>query len=131
MTHGQTGTGWTVDDSTFGARLALVRLRMDWNLKEAAKECALPAASWRTWERDGVSPRRIVEIARLISLRTGCSYLWLLTGSVSGGESRPVTHAYPTMTPRTVARPPNRPAHGTPDGRRDQRRPELLRKMVA
>ena len=85
MTQQQQSTGWTVDDSTFGVRLALVRVRMDWNLKEAAKECGLPAASWRTWERDGVAPRRIVETSQLISNRTGCDFMWLLTG-VSPGK---------------------------------------------
>src|SRR5687768_12071414 len=80
-------TGWTIDDSTFGARLALVRQRMDWNIKEAARECGVPAASWRTWERDGVQPRNIIEIVGLISERTGADYGWLLAGKrlASGG----------------------------------------------
>lgn len=73
--------GWTADDSTFGARLALVRQRMGWgNVKEAAVNCGVPTESWRTWERDGVEPRRIVEIAATIADRTGCDYGWLLTG---------------------------------------------------
>ena len=73
-------TGWTMDDSTFGARLALVRLHMDWNVKQAARECGLPAASWRTWERDGVQPRDKDDIAWRIAERTGCGYGWLLAG---------------------------------------------------
>lgn len=73
--------GWTADDSTFGARLALIRQRMGWgNVKLAAEECKLPVQSWRTWERDGVTPRNIVEIAGTISERTGCDYGWLLAG---------------------------------------------------
>lgn len=73
--------GWTADDSTFGARLALIRQRMAWgNVREAATECGLPPESWRTWERDGVVPRRLVEIASTISERTGCDYGWLLAG---------------------------------------------------
>lgn len=54
---------------------------MQWgNVKEAATACGLPPESWRTWERDGVAPRRIVEIAEQIAKKTGCDYLWLLTG---------------------------------------------------
>lgn len=73
------GRGWTVDDSTFGARLALVRQRMQWNIKEAARECGIPAASWGTWE-NGAMPRRYTEMCRLISQRTGCDHAWLLDG---------------------------------------------------
>lgn len=79
------GHGWTVDDSTFGARLALVRQRMQWNIKEAARECGIPAASWGTWE-SGAMPRRYTEMCRLIANRTGCDYGWLLDGPrLSGG----------------------------------------------
>ena len=77
----RTTRGWTADDSTFGARLALVRQRMQWgNVKEAALACGVPTESWRTWERDNRSPRNIVQIARRIAERTGCDYLWLLLG---------------------------------------------------
>jgi hypothetical protein len=80
-------TGWTVNDATFAARLALVRLRMGWNVKEAAREVGEPAASWRLWEMEGSIPRRQVEVAKKISTRTGCDYLWLLLGpdSEEGG----------------------------------------------
>jgi hypothetical protein len=83
--HGEDRTatgagGWVVSDDTFAARLALVRLRMDWNVKEAAREVGVPAASWRAWERDGAMPRRQVEIAGLIAERTGCDFMWLLAG---------------------------------------------------
>ena len=44
---------WVPDTSTFGARLALVRQRMGWNLKEAALACQLPQGSWREWELKG------------------------------------------------------------------------------
>jgi len=74
--------GWTPDDGTFGARLALIRQHMAWgNVKEAAIACGLPPESWRTWERDGVTPRNIVDIAAQISERTGCDYGWLLAGA--------------------------------------------------
>lgn len=70
------------NDSTFGARLALVRQRMGWgNVKEAADACGVPVESWRRWERDGRSPRDVVEVAAVISDATGCDYGWLLAGS--------------------------------------------------
>lgn len=80
------GQGWTVDDSSFGARLALIRQRMRWNIKEAARECGIPAASWGTWE-DGAMPRRYTEMCRLIADRTGCDYGWLLDGPRMAGRS--------------------------------------------
>src|SRR5262245_26075047 len=73
--------GWIPDESTFGARLALVRQKMRWgNIVTAAEACGLPAESWRTWERDGMTPRRIVVVAKQIAGATGCDYLWLLLG---------------------------------------------------
>lgn len=87
--------GWIADDSTFGARLALVRQRMQWgNVKEAALACGLPPESWRTWERDGVTPRRVVEIAAKIADRTGCDFGWLLEPKRLRGMGKP-TQAYP------------------------------------
>ena len=76
-----TGTdGWVPDDSTFGARLALVRQRMEWgNVTEAATACGIPVETWRSWERGGL-PRDIVGTCRRISLRTDCRYDWLLDG---------------------------------------------------
>ena len=60
--------GWTATDSTFGARLALVRQRMGWgNVKEAATACGFPAENWRRWERDGVGPRHLITIAMTIA----------------------------------------------------------------
>lgn len=86
-----TAVGWTMDDSTFGARLALVRLKMDWNVKQAARECGQAAATWRSWEMDGVEPRRLREVCRAIATRTGCSYLWLLDGPDEGrGTGHPL-----------------------------------------
>jgi hypothetical protein len=81
-------SGWTADDGTFGARLALIRQRMQWgNVKEAALACGVPVESWRTWERDGRVPRNIVQIARQISEQTGCDYLWLLIGQQVEGSA--------------------------------------------
>lgn len=104
--------GWTVDDGTFGARLALVRQRMQWNIKEAARECGVPAASWGTWEA-GSLPRRYTEICRLIADRTGASYLWLLTGPQ--GQTRTMA-SYPSPSSR-VADPGSRPRDNRPAGR--------------
>jgi len=73
-------TNWTPDISALGARLALIRWQMGWNMLEAARECGIPPQSWRTWELDGTSPREIVTIARQIADRTGVDYLWLLLG---------------------------------------------------
>ncbi len=80
MTTSALPKGWTVNDTTFGARLALVRMRMGWNVKEAARECGQAAATWRMWEIDGIVPRHHVQVAKQISDRTGCDYLWLLLG---------------------------------------------------
>lgn len=107
-------TGWIPDDTAFGARLALIRQRMGWgNIRKAAQECGLPPESWRTWERDGVQPNRILEIAAIISRRTGCDYAWLLgvrdhDGSINTRYGRvPVR---PTSGPPLERRrPPERP----------------------
>lgn len=78
---------WTADDSSFGARLALVRQRMGWgNVKTAAEACGLPVESWRNWERDGVEPRRLTTIAMAIATKTGCDYLWLVHGPNRGAR---------------------------------------------
>jgi hypothetical protein len=72
---------WIPGDDSFGARLALVRQRMGWgNVAEAAQACGIPVPSWRNWERDGRLPRNIVDIASVIAERTGCDYIWLLSG---------------------------------------------------
>lgn len=127
-------TGWIADDSTFGARLALVRQRMGWgNLKEAADACGIAVETWRRWERDNVIPRDVVERAWQIAERTGCDYLWLLHGpklrertkplaprvlkkagetsmsyaTAENGRRRAATQATPTTTPGHAA-PPTR-----------------------
>ena len=70
---------------------------MAWgSVAEAAKACGLPTESWRTWERDGVEPRRIVTIALAIAGRTGCDVNWLL------GTDRVRSCAY--VEPRVLTR---------------------------
>ncbi len=70
--------GWVPED-TFGSRLAQVRQRMGWNIKEAAQECGLPPQSWRNWE-SGHAPRDLAEVCRKISEHTGVSAEWLVFG---------------------------------------------------
>jgi hypothetical protein len=79
-TVGELGSNWKPDTAAFGARLALVRWQLNYNQKEAAIACGVPAASWRSWEVDGSMPRDLVAIATLIAERTGCDRLWLLMG---------------------------------------------------
>lgn len=115
--------GWTVDDGTFGARLALVRQRMQWNIKEAARECGVPAASWGTWEA-GSLPRRYTEICAKIAERTGADYMWLLTGP---GLNRKVSDLNPAWATADHQDDPERVPHVAPRPfspmRRDRSRP--------
>mgnify|MGYP000856799055 CR=1 FL=1 len=87
MTTETTSTNqqWIPGVDTFAARLALVRHRMGWNIKEAARECGVGAATWRDWETAGAMPRNLVTIAMTIATRTGCDYLWLVHGPDRGG----------------------------------------------
>jgi transcriptional regulator with XRE-family HTH domain len=114
--------GWTVDDSTFGARLALVRQRMDWNIKEAAEACGVPVASWRSWERAGAEPRRYMEKARMIATRTGCDLVWLVGLDDTKGETT-VRTLPPADRPRDN-RPASRP--GTVANTTGIRRPRRI-----
>lgn len=71
---------WIPDASTFGARLALIRQHMKWtNVAQAARECGVPADSWRNWE-EGMEPRRLITIAMTIATRTGVDLDWLVYG---------------------------------------------------
>ncbi len=97
-TQGDVARGWVPDVSTFGARLALVRQRMGWNIKEAAEECGLPVASWRNWEA-GKQPRDLVGVCRRISDRTGAQVQWLVFGS----PSRQVCSYFPSALGELVA----------------------------
>lgn len=70
------------DDSTFGARLALIRQAKRWrNVKLAAAKCGVPTATWRSWEeRTTDALPRDLERVRQIADAAGVDYLWLLTG---------------------------------------------------
>ena len=76
---------WVPSDATFAARLAMIRHQLGWNLKEAARACAVPAQSWRQWEIDGMLPRNQVTVAKQIAGAAGCDYLWLLAGPEGRG----------------------------------------------
>lgn len=91
MTVTDIGVDRWVPELTFGARLALIRQAMQWNIKEAAKECGLPATSWRQWEVAGHLPRRYVDTCKAIATRTGVDYHWLIDGTATGpdGGTRP------------------------------------------
>ena len=77
---------WIPRTDDFGARLALVRWKMGWNLKEAALACGLSPQSWREWEMQGRAPRNQVEVSEKISERTGVDDYWILTGRDPGGR---------------------------------------------
>lgn len=132
--------GWTVDDTTFGARLALVRQRMGWNIKEAATACGIPPASWASWEA-GALPRKREETCEKIAAQTGADYLWLMVGprttsgarvtrgNLSGAEKTRSTRVSAERPKASPVRSSTRPGKGTP--RPDTRRPAMLPRPVA
>jgi len=75
--------------NSFGARLALIRWQMGWNMKEAALACGFSQQSWRGWELQGHDPRGFAEVAERIADRTGVDEYWILTGKESAGPSDP------------------------------------------
>ncbi|HEX6970261.1 MAG TPA: helix-turn-helix transcriptional regulator [Micromonosporaceae bacterium] len=105
---------WIPTTDTFAARLALVRHRMGWNIKEAARECGVGAATWRDWETAGAMPRNLVTIAMTIATRTGCDYLWLVHGPGRGGAATSQSYSTVRVVARVkppVERPVERPPH--------------------
>ena len=93
MSDNNLAPNWIPDASTLGARLALVRWRMGWNMKEAERECNLTQNSWSKWE-DGVSPRNYIEVINRIVLRTGVNKVWLMDGTGSPESPEPETKDY-------------------------------------
>ncbi len=81
-----TDAPWVPDLGTFGARLAVVRQHMGWNMKEAARECGVPQNSWTGWELFGREPRGLARVSRSIAERTGVDYVWLMTGQAPAGQ---------------------------------------------
>ena len=95
--------GWVPEINTFGARLALVRQAMGWgNVAEAAKECGVPIASWRNWERDGREPRGLLNVAMKIAGVTGVDLDWLLRGPVGTTPAAAVVHTRQYATAQRV-----------------------------
>lgn len=82
MTNANPQTNWIPRTDSFGARLALVRWRMGWNVAEAERECGLTQNTWAGYE-GGREPRRYVEIVNRIVLRTSVDKMWLMTGEGS------------------------------------------------
>lgn len=81
--------GWVPDVDSLGARLALVRHAMGWNIAEAATNCGLPIASWRNWESRGKEPRGVVSVCMKVAGVTGVDLNWLLMGPAArqlGGQ---------------------------------------------
>ena len=76
----KTGTSWIPSTRTFGARLALVRWQMGWNVKEAAEACGLKESNWRGWELDGRMPQKLNDVAGAIAMATGANKYWLMDG---------------------------------------------------
>lgn len=96
---------WVPDASTFGARLALVRWRMGWNIREAERECNISQNLWGGWEA-GKEPRNFIEIVNRIVLRTQVDRVWLMTGEGSPAPGpRPVTDVFRDGTVAITERP--------------------------
>lgn len=72
-----TGEQWIPDTDSFGARLALLRHHMGWNIAQAARECGFAEASWREWELNGAIPRKHRDVALQIYAVTGAHLAWL------------------------------------------------------
>lgn len=123
-----TGESWIPSDKDFGSRLAAVRHRMGWNVKEAARECGLPAASWRMWEVDGALPRNIVTISMTIAQRTNCDYLWLVHGPDRGALRR--NYYGSTRVLLTAERSPKTPEHPSSFGQPHTRAVRQTRPVV-
>ena len=86
MTTEAVQTDWVPSAAAFAARLALIRNKLGWNVKEAATSCDLPPQSWRNWE-DGTRPQDYAQVCQRIATRTGVSLTWLAWGPEEGGGS--------------------------------------------
>lgn len=82
----QVDTPWVPED-TFGARLALIRNRKGWNIRQAALACGTSDHNWRAWEH-GTIPRSLFKVASKIAEVSGCDYDWLLIGGPLAPRSR-------------------------------------------
>jgi transcriptional regulator with XRE-family HTH domain len=82
---------WVPSTDDFGARLALVRQRKNWNISEAAKACGLAETTWHTWE-EGSYPRKMEQVCRAIAKASGVNYVWLMTGQ-TGRDFAPAVNS--------------------------------------
>lgn len=92
---------WVPDLSTFAARLAVVRNRMQWNAKEAALACGFPAQSWRNWE-SGKRPQDFAGVCQAIGKRTGVPAAWLAFGPESAITRTPDEEKHSTCSADSV-----------------------------
>jgi transcriptional regulator with XRE-family HTH domain len=86
---------WIPQD-TFGARLALIRQRLGWNVSQAAAHTGQIQSSWKRWEQ-GRRPREYVETCRAIADATGCDFQWLLLGGDLHPPERNSRHFLPDL----------------------------------
>lgn len=84
---------WIPDTESFGARLALVRWRMGWNLAEAERECGMSQNTWGNWET-GAKPRDFIEAVSKIVWRTKVNRYWLIDGAGSPNHPEDDTMDY-------------------------------------
>ena len=83
----QPNEGWIPSDDAFAARLALIRNRKGWNVKEAAMACGVAPQSWRNWEL-GVRPHDFQQACEVIAEHSGANINWLALGSGAPGSIR-------------------------------------------
>ena len=76
---------WTPRND-FAERLAIVRIRRGWNVKEAALACGLSPSTWAAWEA-GRKPPDMLDVAHKIADHSGCSLMWLLGLDTSAGPN--------------------------------------------
>lgn len=119
---------WIPDDRSFGARLALVRWRMQWNMKEAAAECGVSPATWRLWEIEGALPRDMVGTGRKIARRTKCDLGWLIDIPELRGAS--AIAPYLSLTEQPTSKP-HHPHGNRPNGHPPASRPPGVRRTVS
>lgn len=55
-----------IPTETFGQRLRLIRFSLDESIESIAKLCDVNPVTWRTWERQGVTPRKVQDIVRQV-----------------------------------------------------------------
>lgn len=108
-------SSWVPTTDTFGARLALVRHQMGWNMAEAAKACGVSESTWGGWERDGRSPHGLAQVAAAIARASGCDDVWLMKGKEQTRDYKgPVSTVWAPSARRT---PPTRTGNRAPRGR--------------